>query len=295
MRRAVDHLRDKLGVALAWFASLGLLLGILALVGLLVSRGGPTLGPSLLFGDAPAIDALLGRVRVFDGIWPAVVGTLALVGLSSLLAIPLGLASGIYMSEYAGPRLRRLLDNGVDVLAGIPSVVMGLFGFALILLLRRTIAPEATTGLILAAACIALLILPYVIRTTGIALAGLPVELRMVGPTLGLTRWQTIRHVLLPSASRGILGGVMLSIGRAAEDTAVVMLTGAVWNAGLPAGLTEKFEALPFRIYVTAAEYRSDHELAQGFACTLVLLLLTTLLLVLSAVIQRRAEGRWMR
>ena len=73
------------------------------------------------------------------------------------------------------------------------------------------------------------------------------------------------------------------------------MLTGAVWNAGLPAGLTEKFEALPFRIYVTAAEYRSDRELAHGFGCTLVLLLLTTLLLVLSTVIQRRAEGRWKR
>jgi phosphate transport system permease protein len=172
---------------------------------------------------------------------------------------------------------------------------MGLFGFGLILLLRRTIAPSANTGLVLAAACLALLVLPYVIRTTQIALEGLDEDLRLVGPALGWTRWQTIRHVLLPGASRGVLGGVMLSIGRAAEDTAVIMLTGAVWNAGLPAGLTERFEALPFRIYVTAAEYRGAEELAQGFGCTLVLLLLTATLLVVAYLFQRGVEAQWRR
>jgi phosphate transport system permease protein len=286
---------DAASVALAWVASLGLLVGVGLLLGLLLDRGGRTLGPTLLFGDVPVLDALLGRARVFEGIWPAAAGTLALVGLSSVIAIPLGVASGVYLSEYAGRRVRGLLDLGVDMLAGIPSVVMGLFGFALILLLRRTLAPHAETGLLLAAACIALLVLPYVIRTTQIALSGLDEDLRLVGPALGLTRWQAIRHVLLPAASRGILSGVMLSIGRAAEDTAVIMLTGAVWNAGLPAGLTEKFEALPFRIYVTAAEYRNADELARGFGCTLVLLLLTTVLLVVSYVLQRGVEARWRR
>jgi len=291
----VRHVADALAITAAWLVSLGLIVGIGVLVILLAVRGGPTLGLPLFFGDVPALDALSGRVRVFDGIWPAMAGTLALVGLASLFAIPLGVASGIYLSEYAGTHVRRLLDLGVDMLAGIPSVVMGLFGFALILLLRRTLYPNATTGLLLSSACIALLVLPYLIRTTQIALAGLPEDLRLVGPALGMTRWQTIRHVLLPSASRGVLSGVMLSIGRAAEDTAVVMLTGAVWNAGLPAGLTAKFEALPFRIYVTAAEYRNADELARGFGCALVLLLLTALLFLLSYLMQRRVEGRWTR
>lgn len=291
MRRAAD----VIGTGLAWAASLGLVAGVGVLVGLLVVRGGPTLGTALFFGDTPVVDALLGRARVFDGIWPALAGTLALVALSSFVAIPLGIASGIYLSEYAGPRVRRLLDLGIDMLAGVPSVVMGLFGFGLIVLLRRTVAPGATTGLALAAGCIGLLVLPYMIRTTQVALGGLPEDLRLVGPALGLTRWQAIRHVLLPAASRGVLGGVMLSIGRAAEDTAVIMLTGAVWNAGLPTGPSAKFEALPFRIYVTAAEYRNADELARGFGCTLVLLLLTTALLVLSYLLQRRVEGRWMR
>ena len=289
MRRAAD----SVGTGLAWAASLALVAGVVVLVGLLLARGGPTLTPRLFFGDAPAWAALLGRARVFDGIWPAMAGTLALVGLAAAFAIPIGVGSGIYLAVYARSRARRLLAVGIDVLAGIPSVVMGLFGFALILLLRRTVAPDATTGLILAAACIALLVLPYLARTTQMALDGLPDDLRLVGPALGLTRWQSTRHVLLPAAGRGILGGVMLAVGRAAEDTAVVMLTGAVWNAGLPSGLTERFEALPFRIYVTAAEYRTADELARGFGCTLVLLLLTTTLLVLSWLLQRRLEDRW--
>ena len=289
------RLADALGVGLAWTASLSLVAGVLVLVGLLAWRGGSTLGPELLFGDAPAWAALPGQARGVDGSWPAVAGTLALVGLAAAFAVPLGVASGIYLAAYARPRTRRWLDVGIDVLAGVPSVVMGLFGFAMILLLRRTVAPDATTGLILAAACIALLVLPYLVRTTQVALASLPDELRLVGPVLGLTRWQTLRHVLLPAAGRGILGGVMLAVGRAAEDTAVIMLTGAVWNAGLPSGLTERFEALPFRIYVTAAEYRTDDELARGFGCTLVLLLLTTALLVFSWGLQRHLEYRWRR
>lgn len=291
MRRA----REPLAILLAWAASLGLLAGIAGLLAVLVARGGPTLGPDLVFGDAPPFEALLGRVRVFDGIWPAMVGTLALVLLAGVLAIPLGIASGVYLAHYAGRRPRRLLDVGVDMLAGVPSVVMGLFGFAMILLLRRTLAPDARTGLLLSAACLALLILPYLIRTTQTSLQALPDHLRWVGPSLGFTRWQSLTHVLLPAASRGILSGVMLAIGRAAEDTAVIMLTGAVWNAGLPSGLSEKYEALPFRIYVIGAEYRTPEELARGFGCALVLLLLTSGLLLLAYAIQSRVDRRWSR
>jgi phosphate transport system permease protein len=223
------------------------------------------------------------------------VGTVTLVLLASLLAIPLGVAAGIYVSEYAPPRFRRFFDLGIDMLAGVPSIVMGLFGFALILLLRRTLAPDARTGLWLSAFCIALLVVPYLVRTTQSSLQALPEGVRLLGPGLGLTRWQSLRWILLPGSSPGILGGVMLAIGRAAEDTAVIMLTGAVYNAGLPSGLAEKYEALPFRIFVTAAEYRSDHELAQGFGCALVLLLLTAALLGLSARLQRGMEKRWRR
>lgn len=289
MRRLVD----RLGTAWAWASSLGLLAGLVALLVILITRGAPALSHGLFFGDTPVVDALLGRAPVFDGIWPALAGTLTLVALACLVAVPIGVASGIYLAEFAPPRRRALFHLGVDMLAGVPSVVMGLFGFGLILLMRRTLAPDATTGLGLSALCIALLVLPYLIRTTQTALEALPESLRIVGPGLGFTRWQSLRWVLLPAAGRGILGGVMLTIGRAAEDTAVIMLTGAVWNAGLPAGLTDKFEALPFRIYVLAAEYRDESQLAQGFACAFVLLLLTAGLLAGAHLLQRGMERRW--
>jgi phosphate transport system permease protein len=282
-------------VAVAWAAGLGLLVGTAALVGFLLVRGGSTLGPSLLFGDTAWLDAVTGRRPVFDGIWPALVGTLTLVALSSAIAIMVGIAAGIYLAEYAGRRVRAVLGLAVDVLAGVPSVVMGLFGFALILFLRRTFLADAQTCLLLSAVCIALLVLPYLARATHNTLRGLPEHVRLIGPGLGLTRWQNLRHVLLPAASRGLLSGAVLAIGRAAEDTAVIMLTGAVFLSGAPRGLLQKYEALPYRIYVLAAEYRDDAELAQGFGSALVLFLLTAVLLACATWLQRSLERRWSR
>ncbi len=286
---------ERLFALFAWGAALGLIAGVGLLLAVLAVRGGATLGPELFFGDAAPLAALLGRTRVFDGIWPAMVGTIVLVAASSLLAIPLGVASGIYAAAYAPARLRRAFDLAIDVLAGVPSIVMGLFGFAGILLLRRTLAADAGTGLWLSATCIALLVTPYLIRTTQGALVALPEGLRVLGPGLGLSRWQSLRWILVPSSGPGILSGVMLAIGRAAEDTAVIMLTGVVYNAGLPAGLGAKYEALPFRIYVIGAEYRSQEQLAQGFGCALVLLVITAGLLGLAALFQRGMHRRWRR
>ena len=97
-------------------------------------------------------------------------------------------------------------------------------------------APQANTGLLLSASCLALLVLPYLILMTQTALEALPHELRLAGLSLGFTPWQNIVHVLLPAAGRGILSGVILAVGRAAEDTAVILLTGVVANSGLPSG-----------------------------------------------------------
>lgn len=286
---------DRGLVAFSWVAAVGLIVVTTSLLGYLAARGGATLGPSLLFGEGPWLASILGRQPVFAGLWPALAGTLVLVVITCVLAIPIGVASGVYLAEYASSRRRATVGLAVDMLAGVPSIVMGLFGFALILFLRRTLAPTANTCLLLAAFCMALLVLPYLVRTTQAALESIPREVRWIGPSLGLTRVQTLRSVLLPAASRGILGGVILSIGRAAEDTAVIMLTGVVASAGMPRGLTEKFEALPFRIYVTAAEYRDSAELARGFGGALTLLMLTTMLFILAAWLQRNLERRWIR
>ena len=287
------RLADKLFVAFAWTAGIGVPLVALVLVGFLMKRGVGTLGPGLIFGDAVWWRAIIGGQAVFDGIWPAIVGTLLLVLGSSLMAVPLGVAAGVYLAEFATSGRRRFFGFFVDVLSGVPSIIMGLFGFGLILVLRRTLLPAANTCLLLSMMCIALLVLPYLARTTQAALAGLPAELRLIGPALGLSRWQSIRHVHLPAAGRGILSGVILAVGRAAEDTAVILLTGVVANAGLPGGIAEKFEALPFSIFYLTANHRNVAELDRAFGSALVLLCLTATLFLCAAWMQRSLERRW--
>jgi phosphate transport system permease protein len=289
----VKTIPDRLLIGFAWFSGMATLLAVTLLVLYLLGRGVKTVNLALFFGDTPWLEALLGKKPVFDGIWPALAGTFLLVVLSSAIAIPIGIASGIYLAQYASGRIRALLGFLVDLLAGTPSIVMGLFGFTLILSLRRTVIPEARTGLLLAAGCIALLVLPYVIRTTQMALDAIPDHLRLLGPSAGLSKWQNIRRVLLPLASRGILSGAILAIGRAAEDTAVILLTGVVAQAGIPRSLADKFEALPFRIYYLAAEHRNQEQLDQGFGTALVLLFITVVLFLSAMIFQRSAEKRW--
>lgn len=284
---------DVTTVALCWTAAGATGLAVLAVMGFLVYRGAGVLGVELFFGQTHWWDAVTGSRPVFDGLWSAFAGTLILVLLSCLMAVPVGIAGGIYLSEYASIRFRSVAGFAVDLMAGIPSIVMGLFGFSMIVVLRHTFAPQAKTCLFLAAICIALLILPYLVRTTQNALSGLPENLRLLGPSLGFTTWQNTRHVLLPSAGRGILSGVILAMGRAAEDTAVILLTGVVAQAFLPRSLWDKFEALPFRIYYLAAEHRTSAELDQAFGTALVLLMLTGTLFCLAFLVQRTLEKRW--
>ncbi|PLY04380.1 MAG: phosphate ABC transporter permease [Desulfuromonas sp.] len=279
----------------SWFSVLLFCSALASLLWFLLRHGVPTLGLELFFGDAPVGKAILGQVRVWDALWPACVGTLLLVLLAALMALPLGIAAGIYLACFAAPRFRQIMSLSVELLAGTPSIIMGLFGFALILFLRKTFFPAANTSLLLAAGCLALLILPYLIFTTRAALDSLPAGLKMIGPGLGLSHLETVFHILLPAAGRGIIGGVILALGRAAEDTAVIMLTGVIANAGLPHGLLGKFEALPFRIYFLAAEYQSQAQLDSAYGTALVLLCLTGLLYCSAFLLHKTLEWRWNR
>ena len=256
----------------------------------LVYRGGSTLGPSLLFGNIPPDEAVLGQRRVFDGVWPALVGTLLLVVGTSLIAVPLGVSSGIWLAEYGHGRWGRWFSVAASVLAAVPSVIMGLFGFGLILLLRQTLAPRANTCLLLSMICLAMLVLPYLIRTTESALTAIPQQVQLLGPSLGLSRWQSIWHVHLPAARRGIQSGIVLAVGRTAEDTAVILMTGVVASAGIPQSLTDHYEALPFTIYYLAAEHRNVGELNRAFGAAVVLLCLSALLLTVAYALTRKTE-----
>ena len=264
-----------------------------ALIGFLLYHGAAVLNLKLFFGDTDWFDAVVLMKPVWDGIWPAFAGTFYLLFLTMAMALVPGIGCGIYLARFAKGRTKIILSASVDLLAGVPSIVMGLFGFVLILLLRNTIAPNATTCVALAAFCLALLVLPSLVVTSRSSLESLPPSIEQTGRALGFSEQQLLRHLLIPAAGQGILGGVMLAMGRAAEDTAVIMLTGVVVNSGLPAGLTAKFEALPFLIYYTAAQYVDEAELLRGFGAALVLLILSSSLLGCAWLLQRRMEKKW--
>lgn len=266
---------------------------VLVLMGYLFWRALPVLGPDLLFGRADPLDAVLGRVPVWDGLWPACVGTFWLVVLTVLLAVFPGVGCGIYLSEFATPRQKRIMGAAVDMLAGMPSIVMGLFGFMLILLLRRTVLPDANTGLLLAACCLALLVLPVLAASAREAMAAVPAPLRLAAAACGFSRAQALFHLFLPAAARGILGGVVLAVGRAAEDTAVILFTGVVANAGLPSGLLGKFEALSFDIYYISSQYQDQQELLRGFGAATFLLVISCLLLAAARFLESGFRKEW--
>ncbi|MDY0161915.1 PstA family ABC transporter permease [Desulfobotulus sp.] len=268
------------------FSALSLTALVFFLLSALFIKALPVMDLRLIFGNTPPLEALSGVKPVFDGLFPAICGTLLLVFLAVVLALPLGMAAGIHLALFAGPHTRRWIGVSVDILAGMPSILIGLLGFSVILILYRHF-PAITPGLLPAAASLACLILPYLIRGTQQALTTLPPELFRSTLALGASPVQALRHVLLPAARPGLTGCILLSIGRAAEDTAVILLTGTVAAYGLPSGFFDPFEALPFFIYTTAAEYNSPRELAMGFAASLILVGLCGGLFGLAALIRK--------
>jgi len=183
------------------------------------------------------------------GIFPAIVGTLYLTLGAIIVAFPLGTASAIYLSEYAAEgRLVRLIRLGINNLAGVPSVVFGLFGLALFVVFlgfgSSILSGSLTLGFV---------ILPVIIGAAEEALRAVPQTYREASLALGATKWQTIYRVVLPTALPGMLTGSILGIGRAAGETAPIMFTAAAfYTTRLPDSVLDEVMALPYHIYVLA-------------------------------------------
>jgi phosphate transport system permease protein len=272
----------------SWAAALLLTLALLTFVGYLFKKGGSSLNGSLIFGDTAPLDALLLRQQVFDGLFPAIIGTLLLIAGSMLIAIPVGIAAGIYMAEYCSGRVKSFFSLLFDILAGVPSIVIGLAGLSLTIFLHRYFSAQITTSLLISCLSLALLVLPYLIRTTQTALESIDPLIRRTAPALGASRLQNIVQVLVPNSISEIAGGIILATGRCAEDTAVIMLTGAVASAGLPRSIFDQYEALPFYIYYISSQYSGPDELARGFGAAILLILICASLLLSALWMQRR-------
>ena len=203
------------------------------------------------------------------GIFPAIVGTLFLVVLSIILATPLGIGTAIFLTEYTKEsRLTRIIRFGVESLAGIPSIIYGLFGF--IFFVNKL---HMGWSLLAGALTLTIMILPTIIRTSEEAIKSVPRNLRLVSYSLSATRWETTTKVVLPAAAPGILTGIMLSIGRAVGETAAVIFTMGS-SLRLPTSLMDSGRTMAVHFYILAREGISM-EMAYSTALVLVLSILT--------------------
>lgn len=224
------------------------------------------------------------------GIFPCILGTVCL-GLGAILvALPVGIASAIYLHEYARPgRLIRLIRLGINSLAGVPSVVFGLFGLAFFVVYL-----DMGVSILAGTLTLGLLSLPVIIGTSEEALRSVPDTYREASLGLGATKWQTIYRVVLPTALPGTLTGAILSLSRAAGETAPIMFTAAVFFAPvLPNSIFDEVMALPYHIYVLATagtEIEATRHLQYGTALVLIALVfgLNLIAIIYRAKLQRR-------
>lgn len=275
---------ESIAIGLTMLAAMCIVAPVIAIVVILIARGGRAINWEFL-------TAMPREHMTAGGIYPAIVGTVYLVTGTVIIALPVGVLSAVYLSEYAKQGiLTRLIRLAIVNLAGVPSIVYGLFGYGVFVLLLKfkvSIASGACT--------LALLTLPLIITATEEALRTVPRSFREASLALGATRFQTIARVVLPGALPGILTGAILGIGRAAGETAPILFTAAVfYQRGLPTSLSSPVMALPYHLYILATQVPDAPQTIQWG--TALVLLLIVMLTNMGAIIVRsrlRAKRNW--
>jgi phosphate transport system permease protein len=253
-RRRIVERAFGLGAVL----SAALACGILAIVlGTVVYKGFSQLSLSFFTEPRP----LFGEK---GGIADALVGSMLIVGMAMLMAIPVAVLVAIYMSEYAGPRVSKVLRIVLDVLNGVPAIVVGIFVFGLLVVGRGQSA-------VFGAFSLAILMLPMVSRATQEILEVVPQSLRHASLALGVTKWRTTWNIILPAAIGGILTGVVIAVARVAGETAPLLFTSSVAANAVSFDVHQALPTLPVSIYVFS-ESPDPHEQAAGWAAALVLI-----------------------
>ena len=222
------------------------------------------------------------------GILPAIIGTLYLTIGTAIFSVPLGIAAAIYLSEYARDnQLTRLIRLAIINLAGIPSVVYGLFGLGLFVLFLKF-----GTSILAASLTLSIMTLPVIISTSEEALRAVPQAFRTVSISLGATRWQTISRIILKEALPGILTGVILGLERAAGETAPILFTGAAFFLPrLPQSPFDATMALPYHLFVISTQV-PEMPIQIQYGTALVLLVFVLTMNVIATVIRSRARAK---
>ncbi len=222
------------------------------------------------------------------GIWPAILGTILLTIGTAIVVMPFGIGAAIYLAEYAGDNwFTRAIHLAIVNLAGIPSIVYGLFGLGAFVLFF-----DFGTSIIAGALTLGLMSLPIIISTSEEAILSVPQEFRIVSRSLGATHWQTVRYVVLPNATPGIITGVILGLVRAAGETAPILFTvAAFYLPELPRSMFDQTMALPYHLYVISTQV-PGMPLQTQYGTALVLLLMVLSFTVVAAVIRALMRRR---
>jgi phosphate transport system permease protein len=300
LSRAVRHRIGDASVALATGSATAIVLIILGVIIYdVVLHGSPRLTLGFIT-KAPTEGMTAG------GIFPAIFGTVALVILMTIAVVPVGVATAVYLHEYADPtsRFTRWVRIAVSNLAGVPSIVFGLFGLGFFIQFVGAGLDKAFFGghkvfrqdaLIWAALTMAVLTLPVVIVATEEALRAIPNDIREASLALGATKFQTVFKVVVPQAGPGILTGTILAVSRGAGEVAPILFTGAAYFLPvLPKHLTDKFMHLGYHVYVLSTQAQDvDATKPLLYSTVLVLLMLTFLLNASAIVVRSRMRRRF--
>ncbi len=252
--RNVERFVRFITLGMTW----ALILPVLFILGFLLIKAWPALSVGFIF-DNPTKNMTAG------GIWGPLIGTFMLIIVSLLIAAPIGILAGVYLNEFARDNwFTRLINLAVVNLAGVPSIVHGLFGlgaFVYFFQMQRSL---------LAASCtVAVMTLPVIITSTKEALASVPQPFRVACWNMGASKWQTIRTIVLPNSISGILTGVILQVARAAGETAPILFTGAMissriadsgWASLVPYSLDDRFMALSYHLYIISTQWQNVPE-----------------------------------
>ncbi len=250
---------------------------------ILVKEGGAAINAEFLF-------SMPSKGMREGGILPAIIGTLLIVICAISITLPVGVMSAIYLNEYAKDNLlTRIIRLSIVNLAGVPSVVYGLFGLGLFVIMLNL-----GVSVIAGALTLSIMELPSIITTSRNALNAVPASFREVSFSLGVSRWRTVRHVVLPNAVPGILTGAILSIARIAGETAPILFTAAAFYVTrLPHSLSDQVMALPYHLYIISTQIPNmPARITYGTALTLVMLvfLMSLIAIVLRIIFRRRKK-----
>lgn len=268
-------IQEKVAFSILTFTMLLVVIPIILIIGFILYKGIGTISWEF-------ITEMPRKGMKEGGIYPAIVGTVYLVLGTMAFALPLGIGSAIYLNEYAKKgKLTKLIRLAILNLAGVPSVVYGLFGLGLFVFFLGF-----GTSILSGSLTLACLILPVIITASEEALKSVPVEYREASLALGATKWQTIKHVVLPHAMPGILTGAILGIGRAAGETAPILLTvAAFFLPRLPKSIFDQAMVLPYHLYIISTQVPNMPEGIQ-YGTALVLLGVISIFFIIATTIR---------